>query len=34
VFLDGPHPLLLMYINTTGMMNLKIRFRDAGGEEE
>jgi hypothetical protein len=24
VFLDGPHLLLLIYINTTGMMNLKI----------
>jgi hypothetical protein len=23
VFLDGPHPFLLMYINTTGMINLK-----------
>jgi hypothetical protein len=22
-FLDGPHLLLLIYINTTGMMNLK-----------
>jgi hypothetical protein len=23
MFLDGPHLLLLIYINTTGMMNLK-----------
>jgi hypothetical protein len=23
VFLEGPHLLLLIYINTTGMMNLK-----------
>jgi hypothetical protein len=24
VFLDGPHLLLLIYINTKGMMNLKV----------